>query len=240
MPMPKLSGILQIDETFFRESQKGSRELESTIKGEIRLPRYGYRPSKYGVMGSEFANVVCMVDLNGYVVAKVIGLGKLTKEVFTSEFDEYIENPIYICSDGNSVYKDYCTIKNIPLYIKPSNYINTIQKNGYVQLDPSSPTYQKDYEKNQKVLEKLYNEHLIDYIYNMDMPYEDFYHIKNANSLGLARVNQFHSELKRFLVYNTKSVSTKYLSDYIGYMVYVRNWSITKSENINTAESPLL
>lgn len=236
MPMPKLSGIIQVDETFFRESQKGSRELESTIKGEIRLPRYGYRPSKYGVMGSEFANVVCMVDLKGYVVAKVIGLGKLTKEVFTSEFDDYIENPIYICSDGNSVYKDYCTIKNIPLYIKPSNYIDTIQKNGYIQLDPTSPTYQKDYEKNQKVLEKLYNEHLIDYIYNMDMPYEDFYYIKNDNSLGLSRVNQFHSELKRFLVYNSKSVSTKYLKDYIGFMVYVRNWSITNGGSPSTLE----
>ena len=49
-PMPKLSGIVQIDEIFFRESQKGSGHLESTIKGEDRLPRYGRRPSKYGVI----------------------------------------------------------------------------------------------------------------------------------------------------------------------------------------------
>ena len=118
MPMPKLNGIIQIDETFFRETQKGSRNLESTIKDEERLPRYGRRASKYGVMGNEFANVVCMVDLNGYVVAKVIGLGKLTKETFTSIFDDYIENPIYLCSDGNSVYKNYCEVKGIPLYIK--------------------------------------------------------------------------------------------------------------------------
>lgn len=52
MPMPKLSGIIQVDETFFRETQKGSRKLESTVKGEKRLPRYGRRPSKYGVMGN--------------------------------------------------------------------------------------------------------------------------------------------------------------------------------------------
>lgn len=236
VPMPKLSGIIQVDETFFRESQKGSRELESTIKGEERLPRYGRRPSNYGVMGNEFANVVCMVDLNGYVVAKVIGLGKLTKEVFTSEFDDYIDKPIYLCADGNSVYKNYCDVKNIPLYIKPSNYLDTINKAGYKQLDHTSPTYQKDYERNQKILEKLYNEKLIDYIYNMDIPYEDFYHIKNANSLGLNRVNQFHSELKRFLVYNTRSVSTKYLEDYLGYMVYIRNWSITNGSSPSTLE----
>lgn len=109
----------------------------------IHLPRYGRRPSKYGAMGNEFANVVCMVDLNGYVVAKVIGLGKLTKEIFTSLFDDYIDNPIYLCADGNSVYKDYCSVKNIPLYIKPSNYVHTIQNAGITQLDPTSPTYKK-------------------------------------------------------------------------------------------------
>ena len=234
--MPKLNGIIQIDETFFRESQKGSRCLESTIKGETILPRYGRRPSKYGVMGNEFANVVCMVDLNGYVVAKVVGLGKLTKEVFTSEFDDYIDNPTFICSDGNSVYKDYCILKNIPLYIKPSNYIDTIQKAGITQLDVTSPTYKIDYERQQKIYERLYNEKLIDYMYNLDMRCEDFYHLKNANSLGLSRVSQFHSEFKRFLVYNTKSVSTKYLKDYIGDMVYVRNWSITNGGSPSTLE----
>ena len=226
MPMPKLNGIIQIDETFFRETQKGSRNLESTIKDEERLPRYGRRASKYGVMGNEFANVVCMVDLNGYVVAKVIGLGKLTKETFTSIFDDYIENPIYLCSDGNSVYKNYCEVKGIPLYIKPSNYVHTIKNAGIVQLDPTSPTYKKDYEKQQKIYEKLYDEKLIDYMYNMDISYEDFYHLKNANSLSLARVNQFHSELKEYLVQKTKGVSTKYLQDYIGFYTFVRNWRV--------------
>ena len=233
IPMPKLSGIIQVDETFFRESQKGSRSLESTINEE-RLPRYGRVPSKYGVMGNEFANVVCMVDLQGYAVAKCIGLGKLTKEVFASEFDDYIENPIYLCSDGNSVYKDYCTLKNIPLYIKPSNYLDTITKAGIVQLDITSPTYMKDYEKQQKIYEKLYNEQLIDYIYNAYMPYEDFYNIKNANSLGLSRVNQFHAHLKRFLVYNPRSVNTKYIEDYVGFMVYLRNWGVTNGHNPTT------
>ena len=235
IPMPKLSGIIQVDETFFRESQKGSRNLESTINEE-RFPRYGRVPSKYGVMGNEFANVVCMVDLDGYVVAKCIGLGKLTKEMFASEFDDYIENPIYLCSDGNSVYKDYCTLKNIPLYIKPSNYLDTITKAGIIQLDITSLTYKTDYEKQQKIYEKLYNEQLIDYIYNAYMPYEDFYHIKNANSLGLSRVNQFHAHLKRFLVYNSRSVSTKYLSDYIGFFVYIRNWSISNGHDPKTLE----
>ena len=100
MPMPKLSGIVQIDETFFRESQKGSRNLVSTVKGEDRKARYGRRPSKYGVMGNEFANVVVATDLKGYCVSKVVGLGRLTVETFTDLFDSYLDNPSYICSDG--------------------------------------------------------------------------------------------------------------------------------------------
>lgn len=81
---------------FFREDQKGSRNLVSMVRGEIRHARYGRQPSKYGVMGNEFANVVCMTELKGYCVAKVIGLGKLDVSVFTDLFDEYIDNPSYI------------------------------------------------------------------------------------------------------------------------------------------------
>lgn len=48
-----------------------------------------------------------MVDLKGYAVAKVVGLGKLTTETFTNLFDDYIEKPIYLCGDENNVYRDY-------------------------------------------------------------------------------------------------------------------------------------
>ena len=229
LPMPKLSGIIQVDETFFREGQKGSRHLESTIKGETRKARYGRRPSKYGVMGNEFANVVCMTDLNGYTVSKVIGLGKLTVETFTDLFDEYIESPSYMCSDGNNVYKEYCNVKNIPLYIKPSNYVHTIQNADYITPDWSDPeTAKKTEENNNLILYKLYYEELIDYIYNReDLSFKEFQAIKFANSLSLARVNQFHSELKRYIEYNTKGVSTKYLADYVGFYTYIRNWKVS-------------
>lgn len=115
MPMPQLSGIVQVDETYFRESQKGSRKLTSTVKGEKRQPRYGRRMS-----------------------------------------------------------------------------------------------------------------HLIDYIYGREkMSYKEFSGIKYANSLGLARVNQFHAELKNMIEAPRRNVSTKYLQDYVGFYTYLRNWSIT-------------
>jgi len=238
MPMPKLSGIVQIDETFFRESQKGSRDLESFVKGEDRLPRYGRRSSHYGVMGNEWANVVCMVDLNGYAVAKVVGLGRLDIKTFTELFDEHLDNPSFICADGNKIYRQYCDLKKIPLYVKPSNYVKTINDNGYKTPVWSNPTLAAKQEaKNEKILTKLYKEESIDYIYNRtELDYKDFYHLKNLNSLSLARVNQYHSELKEHLVKKTKGVSTKYLQDYIGFYTFKRNWRVANGEPPTTLE----
>lgn len=52
MPQPKLTGVIQIDETYIRESQKGSRCLTNYLPERFaaRLPRYGYKPSAYGIM----------------------------------------------------------------------------------------------------------------------------------------------------------------------------------------------
>ncbi|MCW6659349.1 hypothetical protein NHG25_02530 [Aerococcaceae bacterium NML191292] len=53
MPMPQLTGVVQVDETFIRESQKGSRQLVSTIsKNTNQKPRYDRQPSQYGIMGN--------------------------------------------------------------------------------------------------------------------------------------------------------------------------------------------
>lgn len=107
MPMPILSGVIQVDETFIRESQKGSRTLINYInKEEDRQPRYGRKPSEYGVMGAEFATITTAIDNTGYCVCKVSGLGKLTKEIFVDLFENHFKTPAYICSDANDVYEN--------------------------------------------------------------------------------------------------------------------------------------
>lgn len=168
LPMPKLSGVVQIDETFIREAQKGSRSLVSYLsKEDEREPRYGRNPSKYGVMGSEFATVVTAIDNHGYSVCKVSCLGKLTTDLFVTLFEEYLQAPSYICTDANSVYEDYCKIFNIAHYIKPSNHLTVLELNGYVipsRVNPSSAKSTE--EKNKKILESLYSHNMIDYISN--------------------------------------------------------------------------
>lgn len=140
LPMPKLTGVVQIDETFIRESQKGSRKLYSTLGGDTkRLPRYGRKPSQLGSMGPEFATVVTAIDNSGYCLCKVSGLGKLTTKMFVELFDEHFENPAYICSDANGVYDQYCELRNIPHYEKPSNYLTILDNNGYIQPSKVNP-----------------------------------------------------------------------------------------------------
>lgn len=217
MPMPKLSGVIQIDETFFRESQKGSKELVSFVPDMERKPRYGRVASELGSMGNEFATVVCMVDAQGYVVAKMTGLGKLDIETFVNEFDEYIENPSYICADGSFVYTNYCDLKGYDLYVRPSNYVDTVSK----------ATYGKSLEEGTKALTELYKNQLIDYLYlRPSLSYEEFTRIKEINGLSLSRVNQFHSYLKEHLKTETHGITTKFLPDYVGAYVYIRNWNI--------------
>jgi transposase-like protein len=229
MPMPKLSGIVQIDETFIRESQKGSRELISYIGNEIdRKPHYGRIPSKYGVVGAEFATITTAIDNTGHCVCKVVGLGKMSKEVFMDFFEDYLDNPSYICSDANPLYRDYCNLKSIIHYERPSNYLTLIRKAGYDTPDYANPIEAKLTEaSNQKILSKLYYEEITDKITNKgDLSYEEFSILKKANKLSLAKVNELHLDIKKFIYGEMTNVSTKYLSDYIGFFTYLKNYKV--------------
>lgn len=230
LPMPKLTGIVQVDETFIRESQKGSKKLYSTLGSDVkREPRYGRRPSLLGSMGPEFATVVTAIDNRGYCVCKVSGLGRMTTEMFVDLFDEHFEEPACICSDANSVYDAYCELRNIPHYEKPSNYLTVLTNNGYVTPDRTNPaTAAATRANNEKILERLYEQELIDRITNRGpLSYEEFEEIKKTKGLSLARVNELHSEIKKYLYTQMTNVSSKYLQDYIGFFTYIHNWKVS-------------
>ena len=233
LPQPVLTGIIQVDETFVRESQKGSRELVSYLSTtDDRLPRYGRSPSKYGIMGPEFATVVTAIDNRGYCVCKVSSLGKLTKELFVDLFEKHLSNPAYLCSDANDVYEHYCNLFHIPHYERPSNYSTILEKNGYVQNIAGLGVIE---EQNRKILEKLYYADAIDRITNRGaMKYEEFATLKEDNGLSLARVNELHADLKNFIYGRMTNVSTKYLADYIGYFSYIRNWRVKNGRYPNS------
>lgn len=229
IPQPRLSGVVQVDETFVREAQKGSRTLVSYLsKDDVREPRYGQSPSKYGVMGSEFATITTAIDNTGHCVCKVTGLGKLTPDVFLDKFEYHLNAPAYICSDANPVYKDYCNIFNITHYERPSNYYKRLQERGYQTPSRTNEALaDKQREANNIIKLKMYDEKLIDRISNKgDIDYKEFNNIKTDNSLSLARVNSLHKEIKRFINKNMTNVSTKYLEDYIGFFAYLHNYKV--------------
>lgn len=218
MPMPTLTGNIEIDETFLREAQKGSRNLVSYLKDEVRKPRYGYMPSKYGVMGAEFSTITTAIDDSGHCVNRVTGLGKLSKEVFYDLFDEHIKNPAYICTDANKVYKDYCKLHHYNHYEKPSEYLE-ILKNAGVSEDNTK-------EQNEVIMRELYRNNKIDKITTNFYSYDEFKKIKKEFNLSLARVNELHSDLKEFFNVRMTNVSSKYLKMYLGFFTYIRNWRV--------------
>ena len=229
LPQPVLTGIVQIDETFIRESQKGSRELVSYLgKDYERKPRYGHKPSKLGSMSPEFATVVAAVDNRGYCVCKVAALGKLTKSLFMDLFEPHLKNVSFLCTDGNDAYDGYCDLLNVPHYVLPSRYHKIISDAGYETPGPlSSAAAKLTKEKNDKILHKLYRENMIDRIANRGtMTYDELVALKKQNGLSLGRVNEFHKDIKLFINGTMRNVSTKYLQDYLGYFTYIRNWRV--------------
>ena len=225
LPMPTLNGVVEVDETYFRESQKGSRKLVSLLKDTKREPRYGREASRYGIMGNEFANVVVAIDSNKYCVSKVIGMGKLTVETFTDLFDEHMGDVEFLCTDKNNVYQKYSSVKNIPHYVKPSTFFNIIKAAGVKIPKKGTTLTEKEMASNKRILAKLYNKGEIDEILNYDkLSYDEFLTVKRTMGLNLARVNGFHSILKEKIECGTRAVSTKYLADYVGFLTYMKNW----------------
>lgn len=119
---PTLTGVIQMDESFVHESQKGHNlELTSYVKGIERVVRYGRKPSKLGTMGAEFATILTAIDSRGYCVCKVVSLGRATPDAVIDLYEKHCIDAAYLCSDANSIYEDACNLLEIPHYVRQYN-----------------------------------------------------------------------------------------------------------------------
>jgi transposase-like protein len=227
MPLPKLTGVIQLDESFVRESQKGyNRELVSYVKGIERVARYGRKPSKLGTMGAEFATILTAVDSRGYCICKVVSLGRTNPDSVIDLYETYCIDAAYLCSDANYIYEDACNLLDIPHYVRPSNYSTVIEKAGYLYPESGKPPEERK-AHNRALLERLYREGQIDYIsHREDLTYTAFDSIKKSYRLSLARVNELHSDIKLMIEKKMTNVATKYLDTYMGFFTYRRNWRV--------------
>lgn len=241
MPQPVLSGIVQVDGTYFRESQKGSRSLKS-FAGEnyIRNPRYTHEPSVTGAKGQKFVCCVTGIDNSGHVFAKCMSYGMPDYDDFVKLLDQQIQTPLYISSDNLDYYERYCDEKCYQHYIEPSTFKNEKLFYGFVVQNDKYhplPLTDKELKNNQKVLETMYYERSGPHIRNAgNMTYDAFKQIVDGlgqKYFGLERVNQFHGDLKT-LVNTSGCVSSQYLQGYVSMMAYIRNFKVDNGHIIGT------
>lgn len=208
-PRPKLTGVVQMDEIHFHESQKGSRELVDPLKpNETRKARKGGRPSKYGSMGVEFATVCTAIDEHNHMdVAKAV-YGKLTIASVVDICSRSFKNVSFLCTDKNSVYREYTKVHKIPHYVLPSKYRQIYKQNMLKHTE-----------------EWLYRNESIDMIYNYGVVnYQQLQLLKKQHGLNLSRVNGLHKALRTNIDRFHIGVTSKFLDYYVGFFTFKKNY----------------
>lgn len=97
---PRLKGVVEADETFFRTSYKGSRGWKRGTPPENRPPRYRGKARKRGI-SAEQVPVVTALDHSGGVFEQVM----TSRADIEDALDRRIEPGSVLCSDGLSAYK---------------------------------------------------------------------------------------------------------------------------------------
>ncbi len=225
--MPKLNGTVQVDETFFRENQKGKLELVNLIPTVLssRTPRNTAEkvPSELGINGNEYACVVTAIDSRGFVAGVVTGLGKSSSQHFEEYFSKYLGDVTFLCSDGYEAYHRYCEMNSIPHYIQPSNMRNTIKAERTAWEEKHNGEILPD----NVILEKYYDKRGLDRLENCKQPsFAEFERLKAEKHLTLADIDRFHGQLKRHINTNMTGVATIYLDFYIAFYIFKHNWRI--------------
>lgn len=223
--MPVLSGVIQVDETYFREAQKGSRNLVNIIPSVVAerqaRTKLNHVPAVLGINGPEFACVVAAIDSTGHVAAVVTGLGKSSSQAFEEYFSEYLGDVTFLCSDGYEAYIRYCEERAIPHYVQLSEARNIIRKQQKAWAEKNNGQTISE----QIIRKKLYGQQCLDYVNNYGrLSFSEFESLKETRRLTLENVDRFHRQLKRHINKDMAGVSTVYLHRYIGLYVFLHNW----------------
>lgn len=103
----QLQGIVESDETFFKESMKGKREITHRDAKER-----GGIDQKRGISNLKIAVVVAQ-DRNGAVVARKAGTGRVKAEEIDLVIGGVIEPSALLCTDTATNYKKFAKIKGL-------------------------------------------------------------------------------------------------------------------------------
>ena len=213
MPLPTLTGNIQVDEKHFRESQKGTKDpvdvLDHTGKTK-RDPHLRATASKYGTMGPEFSTICCAIDSVGHSIAKVVCMGAMDLVTFEDEIACHFSDVSFLCSDMNTVYTQYASIHKINQYVQNSEYHRIIK-------DCDTPAK----------LQYAYEQNKLDYVVGAGiMSYDKMCRFKKAHHLTINGVNAYHNDMERLINRIAKGVSTKHLQSWVSFYNYRHNYKI--------------
>ena len=102
----QLQGIVESDETFFRESMKGREITHREAK------KRGEKDEKRGISKLKIAVVVAQ-DRNGSVIARKAGIGRVKAEEIDAVIGDYIHPSALLCTDTATNYKKFAKNKKL-------------------------------------------------------------------------------------------------------------------------------
>ncbi|MFA9558757.1 IS1595 family transposase [Evansella sp. AB-rgal1] len=120
MEFSDFQGIVEMDETYFLYSEKGSRH----IKG--REPRKRGGTAKKRGISNEQVCVLVVRDRDKMTFSQALGMGRLTKDQLEKAIGHKLSNKNVLCTDSWRAFKTYAAEKGMVIYqFKSSSKIRT-------------------------------------------------------------------------------------------------------------------
>jgi transposase-like protein len=118
------SGIVESDETFFEDSEKGNRHLDRPGR------KRGTDPKKRGISDDK-ATVIVTADRKNGLNMTYCGHGRLTKKEIVESLNKPLPPNTILCSDGHVSYKGYAIDNHLKHVVLRADLKQHIKKGGF-------------------------------------------------------------------------------------------------------------
>ncbi len=117
-----VEGIVEADETFFRESFKGNHSKNSNFKMPRESHKRGTPASKRGISNEQVC-VATAVDRQGDIIAELICRGRITHNDLNRLYAERINDNSILCTDSHKSYIRFANNLHLEHHrIKPGRF----------------------------------------------------------------------------------------------------------------------
>ncbi len=110
MEPSNFQGIVEMDETYFLNSEKGQRKIKD------RKPRKRGGFAKKRGISNEQVCVLVARDRDKVTFSQTLGKGRLTKEQLDKAIGHKLSNKNVLCTDAWRAFKTYASEKGMPIY----------------------------------------------------------------------------------------------------------------------------